>query len=242
MLDCMKRQLLILWITSVLCLSLKAQDADTLIYAMGNITSGETNEPVVARISYQSLPYGSVVGTLSGSSFRFAMFDKERYSITVEAAGYAPAKYMLDPSSADEGRVVQQDIVLGLPSSAAEVAHETHTEGKVLVLKELMFDQGRAKINQSSHAELDKVVIMMNQNPNMIVQLEGHTDTRGDPKANLRLSETRVAAVKDYLVDKGLSKKRIKTKAYGGTMPISKENTEEAHSLNRRVELRILRN
>lgn len=219
-----------------------SQNADTLIYAMGSITSAETKSPVDAVISYQSLPYGSVVGTLKGSSFRFPLFDKERYSITVEAPGYAPSKYMLDPAEANDERVVLKDIELGLPSGAADVAHETHTEGKVLVLKELIFAQGRAKISETSFAELDKVVLMINQNPNMIIQLEGHTDTRGDPKANLKLSQSRVGAVKDYLVSKGVSKSKVKTKAFGGTSPISTENTEEAHRLNRRVELRILKN
>lgn len=219
-----------------------AQDADTLIYASGNIISAETKEPVNARVSYQSLPYGSVVGTLSGTSYRFPMFDKERYSITVEAPGYAPSKYMLDPAEADDSRRVLRDIELGLPQAASDVADDTHTEGKVLVLKELIFQQGRAKISESSFTELDKVVLMMNQNPNMIIQLEGHTDTRGDPKANLKLSQTRVDAVKDYLVSKDVHKSKVKTKAFGGTQPISKEDTEEAHRLNRRVELRILKN
>lgn len=219
-----------------------AQVADTLTYASGNITSAETNEPIVARISYQSLPYGSVVGTLNGSSYRFPLFEKARYAITVEAPGYAPSKYMLDPAEANVDRLIVKDIVLGLPSGAIDVAHETHTEGKVLVLKELIFQQGRAKISESSFSELDKVVTMINQNPNMIIQLEGHTDTRGDPKANMRLSQTRVEAVKDYLLSKKIPKHKVKTKAFGGTMPISRENTEEAHRMNRRVELRILKN
>lgn len=238
----MKKKLLIFWVFTGLVSYGYAQNQDTLIYATGKITSAETHEPVVARISYQSLPYGGVVGTLSGSSYRFPLFDKERYSITVEAAGYSPSKYMLDPAEANEERIVLKDIELGLPSGAADVAHETHTEGKVLVLKELIFEQGRAKISAKSFAELDKVVAMINQNPKMIIQLEGHTDTRGDAKANLKLSESRVEAVKDYLVSKNIAKSKVKTKAFGGTAPISNEDTEEAHRLNRRVELRILKN
>lgn len=237
----MKRELLLFWIITGLVTCGYAQNADTLIYATGKITSAETKEPIEARISYQSLPYGSVVGMLNGDSYKFPLFN-DRYSITVEAVGYAPAKYMLDPAEAGEDRLLLRDIELGLPSSAADVAHETHTEGKVLVLKELIFEQGRAKIGADSHAELDKVVQMINQNPNMVIQLEGHTDTRGNPKANLKLSQARVDAVKDYLVSKGISKSKVKTKAFGGTAPISREDSEEAHRLNRRVELRILRN
>lgn len=219
-----------------------SQQIDTLIYATGRIISAETKEPVLARISYQSLPYGSVVGTLNGESYRFPLFDKERYSITVEAPGYAPSKYLLDPAEANEERLVLKDIELGLPQGAVDVAHETHTEGKVLVLKELIFQQGRAKIAEGSYAELDKVVMMLNQNPNMIVQLEGHTDTRGDPKANMKLSQIRVNAVRDYLLDKKIQKSKVKTRAFGGTQPVSREDTEEAHRMNRRVELRILKN
>jgi outer membrane protein OmpA-like peptidoglycan-associated protein len=216
--------------------------ADTLIYAQGNITSAATKEPVVARISYQSLPYGSKVGFFSGSSFLFPLFDNEKYSIMVEAAGYAPAKYILDPAEANGERKVVRNIELALPSGAAHNAESTHTVGKVMRLSDLNFDAGRAVISSSSYPELDEVVLMLKNNPRMVIQLEGHTDTRGNASANLKLSEERVKAVKTYLISKGGSKGRIKTKAFGGTSPISREETEAAHSLNRRVELRILDN
>ncbi|GIL22051.1 MAG: hypothetical protein BroJett042_05640 [Bacteroidota bacterium] len=216
--------------------------ADTLIYAQGNITSAATKEPVVARISYQSLPYGSKVGFFTGSSFLFPLFDNEKYSIVVEAAGYDPAKYILDPAEANSERKVLRNIELVLPGGASSNAENTHTAGKVLRLNDLNFDAGRAVISNSSYPELDKVVVMLKRNPRMVIQLEGHTDIRGNAAANLKLSEERVKAVKSYLVSKGGSKSRIKTKAFGGTLPISREETEEAHALNRRVELRILEN
>ncbi|MCC6834682.1 MAG: OmpA family protein [Cytophagales bacterium] len=216
--------------------------ADTLIYAQGNITSAATKEPVVARISYQSLPYGSKVGFFSGSSFSFPLFDNEKYSITVEASGYAPSKYILDPAEANEERRVLRDIVLALPSGASNNAESSHTVGKVMRLNNLNFDAGRSVISSSSFSELDEVVLMLKKNPRMVIQLEGHTDTRGNANANLALSEERVKAVKSYLASKGGSKSRIKTKAFGGSMPISREDTEASHALNRRVELRILDN
>lgn len=215
---------------------------DTLIYAQGNITSAATKEPVVARISYQSLPYGSKVGFFSGSSFLFPLFDNEKYSIIVEAAGFAPAKYVLDPAEANAERKVLRDIELTLPAGASHNAETTHTVGKVMRLDDLNFDAGRAVISASSYPELDEVVLMLKNNPRMVIQLEGHTDTRGNASANLKLSEERVKAVKSYLVSKGGSKGRIKTKAFGGSIPISQEDTEEAHALNRRVELRVLEN
>lgn len=223
-------------------LSVTAQDPDTLIYAQGKIINGITKEPVTARISYQSLPYGSKVGFLSGSSFSFPLFDNEKYSITVEAPGFAPSKYQLDPVTANSERKVIQDIELTLPSGAVNNAETTHTVGKVMRLSDLNFDAGKVKITESSFHELDEVVLMLKNNPRMVIQLEGHTDTRGNANANLKLSQDRVDAVKDYLVSKGSNKKKIKTKAFGGTSPLSREDSEESHALNRRVELRVLDN
>lgn len=218
------------------------QSPDTLIYAQGKIMNAITKEPVVARISYQSLPYGSKVGFLSGNSFSFPLFDGEKYSITVEAAGFAPSKYMLDPAEANSERRVVKDIELNLPSGAAHNAETTHTVGKVMRLDDLIFDAGKAKIAPSSYSELDEVAVMLKNNPRMVIQLEGHTDTRGNENLNVKLSQDRVSAVKSYLITKGANKNRIKTKAFGGKVPLSLENTEEAHALNRRVELRVLEN
>lgn len=218
-----------------------AQTNDTLIYAQGKIVNANTKEPITARISYQSLPYGSKVGMLNGSDFKFPLFDNEKYSVTVEAPGYAPAKYMLDPAEAKD-RIVVKDFELGLPVSAAKAAETTHTVGKVMRLDALLFQQGKAKIDPKSFVELDAVAKMLHDNPSMIIQLEGHTDFRGDPKQNLKLSQDRVDAVKTYLLSKDVAKQKVKTKAFGGTVPLSMENTEAGHTMNRRVEVRIIEN
>lgn len=227
---------------SLICVSAHSQSTDTLIYAQGKIVNGVTKEPVSARISYQSLPYGSKIGFVSGSSFSFPLFDNEKYSITVEAAGFAPSKYLLDPAQANADRRVIQDIELHLPGGASHNAETTHTVGKVMRLDDLNFQAGSSTIAASSHEELDEVATMLRNNPRMVIQLEGHTDYVGDAKLNLKLSEDRVNAVKNYLVAKGSNKAKIKTKAFGGTMPLSRENTEEARKMNRRVEVRVLEN
>jgi outer membrane protein OmpA-like peptidoglycan-associated protein len=82
----------------------------------------------------------------------------------------------------------------------------------------------------------------MHEKHHMVIQLEGHTDFRGNAQLNLELSQKRVDAVRDYLTGKGVAKHRIKTKAFGGTQPLSREDTPDAHALNRRVEVRILQN
>lgn len=232
----------ILFIVVLVGTSAFAQQADTLFYAEGKIINRATREPITARISYQSLPYGSIVGTLNGNTYRFPLFEKAKYEILVEAPGFAPSKYMLDPAEANAQRTVIRDIELAVPSSAAQVAETTHTVGKVMNLDNLIFALGKAKIEPESYGELDQVVKMLQTYPKMVIQLEGHTDTKGDPKQNMKLSQDRVDAVKNYLVAKGVTKTKVKTKAFGGTQPLSREDTEEAHKMNRRVQVRILAN
>jgi OOP family OmpA-OmpF porin len=214
-----------------------AQLADSLIYAEGKILNAETREPISARIVYESLPYGNKIGVINNNAYSFPMFDAERYSITVEAPGYAPAKYMLDPAAANGDKRVIRDIEL---STGAKP--NVNVAGHVMRLNNLIFEVAKSRIDPESFSELDILVNILNDNPNMIIQLEGHTDYLGDGKANMKLSTQRVESVKDYLAGKGIAKARIKTKAFGGDQPLSRDNTPEAHRLNRRVEVRILQN
>ena len=113
-------------------------------------------------------------------------------------------------------------------------------EGKIIRLESLVFAQRSSKVPTSAYSELDHFVDLMKSNPTMLIQLEGHTDYRGDDKKNMELSEDRVKATRDYMVDKGIDKKRIEIIAFGGTKPLLKSNDPESYRLNRRVELRIL--
>jgi outer membrane protein OmpA-like peptidoglycan-associated protein len=229
------------WIVVLLsCLSATptfAQDENTVV-ASGRVLNADTKEPLVARITYQSLPYGNRMGVINNSSFSFPLFDGERYSITVEATGYASAKYMIDPAEASEGKIVKD---IELHHTTGNVSKK-HSAGTVMRLDNLIFEVAKSKIDPSSYQELDLLVAMMNEHKSMVIQLEGHTDFVGDPAKNLKLSQQRVDEVKEYLVKKGIKKERVKTKAFGGTMPLSHENTPEARRLNRRVEVRILQN
>lgn len=222
---------------NLIAFALSAQPTDSLVYAEGKVLNATTREPISARITYQSLPYGNKIGVIINSNYSFPMFDGEKYAITVEATGFAPAKYMLDPTKANSDKKVIQDIELGNGAPPPQ-----HPVGEVMRLSNLIFEVGKSRIDPESYNELDLVVNMMNENPKMVIQLEGHTDYLGDPKENLKLSQLRVESAKGYLVSKGVQKNRLKTKAFGGTQPLSRDNTPQGHRLNRRVEVRILQN
>ncbi|MBX2944615.1 MAG: OmpA family protein [Cyclobacteriaceae bacterium] len=211
--------------------------ADSLVVAQGRIINADTREPIVARITYQNLPFGNRMGVINNSSFSFPLFDGERYSITVDAVGYASVKYMLDPAEADGNKKLVRDIELHHTTGNP---NKKHVVGHVMRLDNLIFEVAKARIDPDSYAELDLLVGMMNEHKTMVIQLEGHTDYLGDPAKNMKLSQQRVDAVRDYLISKGINKNRIKLKAFGGTMPLSRDSTPEGHRLNRRVEVRIL--
>ena len=113
-------------------------------------------------------------------------------------------------------------------------------KGESINLKSVEFAQGSNRITNESFAELNKVIELMNQYPNIIVELAGHTDGTGEADANMKLSEQRAEAVKTFLVEKGISKKRITIVAYGGTKPIQNGKDTKSRKINRRVELKIL--
>jgi outer membrane protein OmpA-like peptidoglycan-associated protein len=88
--------------------------------------------------------------------------------------------------------------------------------------------------------ELDKLLQLMQENPQVKVQVSGHTDNVGSPSDNLKLSNNRAKAVVDYLVSKGIDIKRLTWKGYGETKPVADNKTEEGRALNRRTEFTIV--
>jgi outer membrane protein OmpA-like peptidoglycan-associated protein len=114
--------------------------------------------------------------------------------------------------------------------------------GSVIIINNLFFSQGTADILLESITELERIAALMNENPNMEVELGGHTDIEGIPAQNFKLSLGRVEAVKSFLVKKGVSPERIQTKAYGQTRPLTRARDEESKKKNRRVEFTVLKN
>jgi len=221
----------ILFLFSVIAISSYAQEVDTTtVQVNGSVIDASTKEPVQARIKYESLPYGSKIGVFSGNTFTFSMENGNNYMLVVEADGYAPSQQTLKSDSAVSGEITK---TIELRPTGIN---------QLIRLEKLIFALGKATITEESYEELDELVAMLRNNENMEIQLEGHTDFRGSDKLNMKLSEDRVEAVKDYLVDKGIDKRRIKTKAFGGTKPLSRDSDAESRRRNRRVEVRILSN
>ena len=101
----------------------------------------------------------------------------------------------------------------------------------------IQFETGKDEIKTSSFPVLDQIAEEMKEKPQALLQINGHTDNVGSPKFNNQaLSERRAAAVKNYLVKKGIAADRITTQGFGDTKPLVPNTTDENKALNRRVE------
>lgn len=109
-----------------------------------------------------------------------------------------------------------------------------------IVLRNIFFDVNKYELKPESQVELDKVVQLLQDNPTVKVQLEGHTDNVGTAADNLKLSENRAKAAVAYISSKGIDPKRLTSKGFGATKPIADNKTEEGRAQNRRTELKVI--
>jgi OOP family OmpA-OmpF porin len=109
---------------------------------------------------------------------------------------------------------------------------------QTMVLEGINFRPGSAQLLDESFPVLDKVFNSLEAFPKIKVEITGHTDNTGDPRANLILSTERAQAVKDYLVNRGISPTRLTSKGMGEGQPIASNKTPEGKAKNRRIEFK----
>ena len=110
-------------------------------------------------------------------------------------------------------------------------------DGQKIILNKVFFYQSSHELLNESFDQLDLIFNFLNENENLTVFLEGHTDNIGNAKKNLELSGKRVQTVKKYLTTKGINKKRIDGKGFGGERPLISNKSSSSNKLNRRVEI-----
>ena len=112
--------------------------------------------------------------------------------------------------------------------------------GVKIVVKNILFNLGKSTLKTESYQELDKLADLLLKNPDIKIEVSGHTDNVGSASVNKRISKSRALTVKNYLVSRGVLSSRVSYEGYGFDQPIAPNNTPEGRAKNRRVEVKII--
>ena len=113
------------------------------------------------------------------------------------------------------------------------------TESEIQLNEQFQFKTAKATLLPGSNELLDEIAAVLRENPSIEISIEGHTDSKGRAKSNLKLSKDRAKSVLEALAKRGIDKKRMHSAGYGQDRPIASNDTDEGRALNRRVEIHI---
>jgi outer membrane protein OmpA-like peptidoglycan-associated protein len=125
---------------------------------------------------------------------------------------------------------------------ASSEAASVSREGDLLAVTfkgDVTFDTNSTVLRPGLQSEINRVAGVLNQYPNTLVRVEGHTDSKGTDAYNMDLSNRRATAVENLLVQRGIADSRIEAVGYGETLPVATNDTEAGRQRNRRVEIKI---
>jgi outer membrane protein OmpA-like peptidoglycan-associated protein len=111
--------------------------------------------------------------------------------------------------------------------------------GAEMNLYNIYFETDSFRILPESEPELAKLVSFLKHNPNLVVEIQGHTDNTGNPKSNLELSEMRAKSVVEYLISNGIPAAHLHSRGFGETIPVAANDSEVGRKLNRRTTVKI---
>ncbi|MCG8311076.1 MAG: OmpA family protein [Cytophagales bacterium] len=200
----------------------------TILFS-GIVTNGNSSEPIAAALNIKTGEIDEYMNTdKADGKFELELPVATQHLIAhVKAPGFMSAT---------------EQVAIGGKSTTYDFSLIPLEVGATIRLNNVYFQRGTSDLLDDSFAELDQVVDMMEENPTVKIELLGHTDNQGSSKLNLKLSQERVDKVKMYMTEHGIASKRIKGKGYGGSRPVASNASEETRKLNRRVEIKILKN
>lgn len=126
------------------------------------------------------------------------------------------------------------------PFSIAELDKNSIIEGQTIRIDRINFPKKSAEFADSSIIALNELYDFLQQNPEIVVEIGGHTNQLASYTYSIELSQKRATSVVRYLIEKGIEKKRISAKGYGREAPLDKSSSKAAHVINQRVEIKII--
>ncbi|MDN5201734.1 OmpA family protein [Fulvivirgaceae bacterium BMA10] len=204
---------------------------EPVLLVKGRVYDSQTKEPLSANIQFEtedrSGKSGNVQSDSKDGSYSMILTRGSKFIFITNSDGYVPLSENIDLSEMTEYREIEKDLYL-------DPIQTLYGQ----IVRSIYFEKGSVEI--LSYDDLERLLAILKQYPELRVELGGHTDNLGSSHLKMQLSEDRVEAIRKYLISNDIDDNRIETKAYGGTRPVSSNEFEESRKLNRRVEIKFL--
>ena len=211
-----------------------------VVLVKGKVFNQTTKEPLEVEVVYYNMTTNKELGKAysdkSTGGYKIVLPYGEKYSLMAKTIGYASVSDNLDLTKGNKNldqNLQYQEITKDLYLVPIET-------GNIVRMNNLFFETNKAEINKDSYLELENIIKLLNENPTMKVEIQGHTDNVGSEATNMNLSKKRADAVKAYLIVQKIGSSRITTKGFGEGKPVTSNSTPEGRRKNRRVEFKIM--
>jgi len=218
-------------------------------------TDEQDREVILANVRVQMLDYnGELIDEMitdRDGKFNFRVYEQERYELIGEKQGGDAENYFvtrLDFTTV--GRSIPQEelteLITNVTFDTLLVLGKIVID-KAIVLENIYYDFAKWDITPEAALELDKMVHVMNDNPDIVIELSSHTDSVATVAYNIRLSQRRAESAVNYIFNSGISRDRMVAKGYGESRPIARNTNPDGsdnpsgRARNRRTEFKVIR-
>jgi outer membrane protein OmpA-like peptidoglycan-associated protein len=199
----------------------------------GKVRCYNSKENILAKVTLEKQPDANLtfVSRSGTDGYSVTIAKPGIYLLKASLNGYLPQfhEINLDHDSLKDKGNLSYDFFL-VPFSLDQI----------LPFRNILFEPSSSAIAPMALPELSMLHEILNENPSLIIRLEGHTDNQGKSRSSTSLAKRRIKSVRKFLTSKGINSDRIMLKAFGGGNPLFKDGTHESHQANRRVEIRII--
>src|SRR5450759_1099387 len=206
---------------------------DPVSYMKGKVYDKETGRLLKAEYELINLSTGKIIiknVTDESGNFLVCLPSGYNYGINVSKPGYL---FYSENFMFEGMHTASEPFIKKIVLNPAKV-------GEKMQLSNVFYEIDSWQLKKESLTELDNLVTLLSENKNLIMEIGGYTDSTGSDQYNKGLSEKRALTVVNYLIKKGISSDRLKSKGYGNTSPLGDNVTIEGRKLNRRTEAKII--
>ncbi len=212
-------------------------------YVKAIVSDAIDRQKLAARVEFIDLETGNLfvsAATDADGEFLITLPTGKDYALNVSKENYlfySENFALKNKATVDE----PYELKIALTPVPQSISADDAEMAKPVILKNVFFETGSAALKNESLTELKRLQKLLEDNPSIKIQINGHTDNVGSEEDNLQLSENRAKAVYDFLVQRNIKADRLKHKGFGETMPIASNESEEGRKENRRTEFILIR-